>query len=221
MVAKQLYKTTLPTLKTSDTGVIALNYMEEFKVTHLPILNGEFYLGIISDNDIYNANNPSEAIGNHALSIKIPEIKEQTHIYELLKISSTYGLTTMPVISEKKKYLGSITLSDLLKGFANLAAINQPGGVIVLELEINNYLLSEIAQIVESNDAKILSTHVVSEKKDALSFQLYIKINRTDISPIIKTFERYNYTIKETIFEQPYEDDFKDRYALLMNYINM
>ena len=65
MVAVDLISQNIPPLKTSDTGQTALNLMEIFRISHLPIVNNQYFLGLISDNDIYDMNQPEESIGNH------------------------------------------------------------------------------------------------------------------------------------------------------------
>jgi hypothetical protein len=91
---------------------------------------------------------------------------------------------------------------------------------LVLELNIHDYSLSEIARIVESNDAKILSLYI-SSHIDSNKLELTVKINRTDLSPIIQTFNRYNYTIKASFHQSEYVDDLKDRFDSFMSFLNI
>lgn len=207
-------------LKTSDTGKTALSWMEDYKIAHLPIVNDQKFLGLISDLDIYNLNDFDEPLGNHNLSLSQPYVKEYQHIYDVLKLVSELGLTLIPVLDEKENYLGSITLPSLIKFFSKGLSLDNPGGVIVLELAYNNYSLTEIANIVESNDAKILSTFILSDE-DSNKIELVLKINKIELAPILKTFERYNYFIKATFSEDTDQDDLRDRYNLLMNYLNV
>jgi hypothetical protein len=80
--------------------------------------------------------------------------------------------------------------------------------------------LSEIARIVESNDAKILSSYI-SSHIDSTKLEVTIKINRTDLSAIIQTFNRYNYTIKASFHQSEYVDDLKDRFDSFMSFLNI
>ena len=160
MLASELIKDIIPPLKTSDTGLKALDWMEEFKVTHLPIVNKEDFLGVISEDDILALNKPDEPIGNHSLSLMRQFIKEDQHIYEAIKLITKMKLSLVPVLDVNEHYLGVITLPDLVEAMATLTSVNSPGGIIMLELNINDYSLSEIAQIVESNGASILSLYV-------------------------------------------------------------
>ena len=220
MIARHLIMDGIIPLKTSDSGKTALSWMEDYKIAHLPIVNDQKFLGLISDLDIFNLNDFDEPLGNHNLSLRQPYVKEYQHIYDVLKLVSDQGLTLVPVLDDKENYLGSITLPSLIKHFSKGLSIDNPGGIIVLELAYNNYSLTEIANIVESNDAKILSTFILSHE-DSTKIDIVLKINKIDLAPILKTFDRYNYFIKASFSEDSDLDDLKDRYDLLMNYLNV
>ncbi|MCC6251193.1 MAG: CBS domain-containing protein [Bacteroidia bacterium] len=220
MYARELISDDIPPLKTSDTGDRALEWMNEFRVSHLPIVNNIDFLGLISEADILDFNSAKEAIGAHRLNLSRPFVYDYQHTYDVLKVMSSLKLTVIPVLNDKEQYLGLIHLSSLLQHFAEMASMKESGGLLVLELNLHDYSLSEISRIVESNDAKILSLYV-SSSVDSTLLELTIKINRTDLSAIIQTFNRFNYTIKASFHQSEYVDDLKDRFASFMKYINI
>jgi acetoin utilization protein AcuB len=220
MIAKDLISDTIMPLQTSDTGMTALNWMEEFKVSHLPIVNNNDFLGLISEQDIYERNSYDEPLGNHALSLQNPSVNENQHVYDIIRNVHELQLTLIPVVNDKNHYIGSITLKCLTKYFARLAAVDNPGGIIVLEMGVHDFVLSEIARIVESNDALILSLYVMN-LPDSTKLQVTIKVNRMDISPLISTFNRFNYNIKESFFRSDYDETLHDRYDSLMRFLDI
>jgi len=221
MLAKDLLSDVVPSLKTSDTGLQALSWMEIFRISHLPIVNNKEFLGLISDTDIYDLNMADEPIGNHNLSLFSPYVTSDQHIFEVIELVSRLKLTIVPVLNQEKHYLGLITMNDLIQRFANLAGLKDPGGIIVLELHQKNYALSQIAQIVEGNDAKILGLYL-SSSDESMKMELTLKINRTDLSAIIQTFNRFNYTIKASYHEDEDMDSFySSRYESFMRYLNI
>jgi len=207
-------------LKTSDTGRTALEWMEEYKVSHLPIVNNQEFLGLISELDIYDLDNFDEPLGNHKLSLKNPYVFDSQHIYNVLKLVNEQNLSLVPVLSEKGNYEGSISLQNLVKYFARSLSVNNPGGIIVLEMTYNDYSLTELAKIVEENDAKILSTFIINHE-DSTRLDVFLKLNTVEISSILKTFERYDYFVKASYGEEDDLDDLKERYNSLMNYLNV
>ncbi len=195
--------------------------MDIFRISHLPIVNNQEFLGLISDKDIYNLNMAEEAIGNHKLSLFSPYVLLSQHIYEVMEIFSRLKLSVVPVLDDQKNYQGLITLNDLLQSFANLSGLKHPGGIIELELGVNDYTLTEISQIVEGNDAKILSMYV-SSPEDSMQMTVTLKVNTTDITSIIQTFNRYNYSVKASYMESDeLEDLLHNRYEAFMKFLNI
>ncbi|MCD6201609.1 MAG: CBS domain-containing protein [Bacteroidales bacterium] len=221
MLAKDFISGIVPALHTSDTGQKALNWMEVFRVSHLPIVNDKEFLGLISDTDIYDMNMADEPIGNHNLSLFSPFVYLDQHIYEVIEIVSRLKLTVVPVLDRQKNYLGMITNHDLIQYFAGLTAVKNPGAILVLELHQNDYSLSQIAQMVESNDAKILSMYIQSHE-DSTKMEVILKINRTEVSSIISTFERYDYNLKASFMNNQELDSFyASRFDEFMMYLNI
>jgi acetoin utilization protein AcuB len=220
MIARQLISDIITPLKSTETGADALGIMDEFRVSHLPIVDQEQFLGLISDTDILTYNNLSEPVGSHPLSLTNAYILENQHIFDVIRIIDTMKLTLLPVLDEKKHYLGSITLTTLFHNLSDLMALNNPGGIIILELNDKDYLLTEIAQIVESNDAKVLGMFITTFP-DSTRIEITLKINKIDVGPVLQTFIRYNYTIKASFSEDTYRESLQERYNSLMNYLNI
>ncbi|MBW6502502.1 MAG: CBS domain-containing protein [Bacteroidales bacterium] len=221
MVAKDLISEIVPALKTSDLGQTALNWMEIFRVSHLPIVNNQDFLGLISDSDIYDTNQPEEPIGNHPLTLLKPYVTADQHLFEVIGLASRLKLSVVPVLDSKNHYKGVITTNDLIRHIAGISSLEQAGGIIVIELIERDYSLSQIAQIVESNNIKILSMYITSPP-DSTRLEVTLKVNSNDLVSVIKTFDRYNYDVKTWITDDDSMDRFySERFDLLMKYLNM
>lgn len=220
MIAKELISASVLPLKTSDTGLVAMHWFDEFRVTHLPVVGDSQLLGLISEDDIFTEGSFEEPIWNFQLKLQNVSILHTRHIYEAIKLFADYKLTTLPVVDEKGAYLGVITLADIVKNLASTVAVNNPGGILVLELNANDFSMVEISKIIEDNDAKILSFYITSPA-DSTRLELTMKLNRIDIQPIIQSFIRYDYTIKASFFESDYFENLRERYDLLMTYLNV
>ncbi|MFO7655625.1 MAG: CBS domain-containing protein [Bacteroidales bacterium] len=221
MYAKDLISDVVPALKTSDSGQKALYWMDIFRISHLPIVNNRDFLGLISDKDIYDLNMSEEPIGNHNLSLFSPYVTTTQHVYEVMELASRMMLTVVPVLDQNNQYQGLVTLTDLLHYFADMSAIKQPGGILVLDINASDYSLTQIAQIVEGNDAKILSLYITSHQQST-QMEVTLKINRLDLSSVIQTFNRYNYTIKASFMNQDDMDAlYENRYDAFMRYLNI
>ncbi len=221
MLAKAMITGNITPVKTSDTGADALAIMEDFKVSHLPIVNDVELLGVISDTDIFNMTRIDDPLGSCPLSITGAYVREGDHVYEVIKTFNEHRLTLLPVVNDKNHYVGVITMQTLTDCIACITAVNNPGGIIVLEVNEKDYSLSEIARIVESNDAKVLSMYLKSVP-DSTKLEITLKVNRIDIGPLLQTFNRYNYIISASFSDQDlYNEGLQDRFDSLMNYLNI
>ncbi len=211
----------IPALKTSDTGITALNWMDIFKVSHLPIVNDEEFLGLISENDIYDLNMPEEPLGNHQLSLLRPYVTEEQHVFEVMEVLSRLKLSLVPVLDSSKNYLGVITLMELLQYFAEISAMRHKGGIVVLEMNSNDFSMSQISQIVEGNDAKILAAFITTHP-NSTQMELTLKLNVTDLTSIKQTFNRYDYNIVGAFMKQDDEADLmNDRLNFLFRFLDI
>jgi len=221
MIAKQLLTDLILPVKNSDTGTDALYYMDEYKISFIPVVEEGGFLGLISETDIFNMQNPDQILSEQDLRYRKIFIRENQHILDVMKIMSSEKLAVLPVLDEKDHYQGSITSDKLTEHFTKMVAVDNPGAIIILELNQSDYVLSQIAQIVEDQDAKILSLYVTPEK-ESTRMELTIKLNQMEIQAIIQALNRYNYTIKATYTEdQERDEDLRDRYDSLMNYLNI
>ena len=221
MIARDIISDNIPPLKVNDTGEKAIEWMYEFKLTHLPLVDHEKYIGLVSEDDILDFNDTKEQLGKFLKNLYKPFVREHEHIYEVLRVATNLKTAIIPVVDEKENYLGIITLQSLLYSFAKMSSINDPGGIIILDIEHKiDYVLSDIARIVESNDAHILSLYIDGDSADG-KHTLTIKVDATDIKHIIATFERFEYKIRAFFNESDMVEIIKDRYDSLMNYLNI
>lgn len=220
MIARELIHIELPELTMEDSSVNVLNLMDEYRVSHLPVLEGRRFIGLVSEEELLTIDHPTKGLlhGNHELM----DIKVQAgqHLYDIIDLIYEHHLTIVPVVDDDDKYLGSITLTCIIEGLAKTQAVHDPGGIIVLSMNAHDYSLQQIAGIVEGNDAKILSSTLTTSQNSS-QIEVTLKINREDLNPILQTFNRYDYTVKSFYHESELSDDLKDRYEELMKYLNM
>ncbi|NVO02726.1 MAG: CBS domain-containing protein [Bacteroidetes bacterium] len=220
MIAKDLIDITFLPLKSSDTGNIALAQMDEYRLSHLPIVDNSIFQGIISDIDIYNFNAQDETLDNFLLTLNKTHIIDTHHIFDVIKAFYISKLPILPVLKNDNSFVGTISLYSLVMNYSEASSITNPGGIIVLELNSNDFSLSEIAQIVESNDAKLMNFHITTFH-DSTKIEVTLKINKIDIQSVLQTFNRYNYIVKASFSENNQIEDIKERYDSLMNFLNI
>lgn len=221
MIAKELISDVIPSLRLDDKGQKALNWMEIFRISHLPVVDNHQYLGLISDKAIYDLNLIDKKMDECREFFLQPHVHSNQHIYEVASVLSELKLSLVPVLDLQHSYLGVVSVMDLSQKFSELVAVHEPGGIIVLELNPIDYSMAQIAQIVEGNDAKILSFYI-SKEKDSKELIVTLKINQVDLSPLIQTFVRYDYAIKAVFMDESILNNmYDDRFNQLMKYMNI
>lgn len=220
MIAKDLITERIPPLLHTDTGETALRWMEEFKVDHLPVLKNSRYVGLVSEEIILDRMHIEDTLDKLFEHLPMLYVNADAHVYEVLYIIATQKVTVVPILDNNEKYLGCTDINRIMQFVAGIGGIKDEGGILVLEVNKVDYSLAQIAQIVESNDAKILSMYITSSK-DTNRIEITIKINQIELDRIIRTFERYEYQINATFQKSQFDDDVKSRYELLMKYLGL
>ncbi|GAB1464080.1 CBS domain-containing protein [Pedobacter sp.] len=220
MLAEKLISNKIPPLRTSDTVGNALERMNEFKLYHLPIVNETQYLGIVAEEELMEARSQDTAIGALPLALLNSFTYANAHIYEVIRLFSEFQLSIVPVLDQYKNYLGMVSINNVLSYTANLYAVNEPGGIIVLNINNRNNSLAHMSQIVEADNAQILSSYV-SSSPSATKLEVTLKINKLDLSGIVASFERYDYEVKAVYNNSNNNDDSMDRFNSFMNYLNV
>jgi CBS domain-containing protein len=220
MIASQLIVDLLPPLKPSETFGKALLWMSEFKVGHLPVVDKNNFLGIVSEEDILDSSLSEVNFLSNIIQLDSVFIYEYQHIFEVMRKMSEFQLTVMPILNRNDEYVGCTTLSHLMTIASNTTSIKEPGGVIVLRVNSKDYSLAEISQIVESNNARILSSYITSSD-DTSEIDVTIKLNKKELGAILQTFQRYDYKVIETYQKEDDFDDLKNRFDNLMNLLDL
>ena len=219
MQANQLISSSINPLHPDDDGAQALSLMDDLRVSHLPVVRNSFYLGLISENEILEWQSTDDLIHDHLPNLMAPYVLGTQHLFDIIEVLEENSLSVVPILSEEKKYLGAISNRKLLYTIAKSAAVKSIGGVIVLEMNQNDYSLSEISRIVESNNAKILSSYITS-LPDSTKMELTIKINITELEMIIADLKRFEYKVMASYQDNSSNDDMTERYESLMRYLN-
>jgi len=220
MNALELLSEEIPPLTHTDTGEKALRWMDEFKISHLPVIKNGNFVGIISESDILDKLNLEDKLDILFDHLPRAYVFQNAHIYEVLAKISEHRLSVIPVLDQDEKYIGCISIQHLTTLIANTGSIKENGGILVLEINSIDYSMAQIAQIVESNNARILSSYIMSPS-DSTKLEITLKINQVELASIIRTFERYDYTIKASYQKSRTDDDIQFKYDALINYLNL
>jgi len=220
MIARQLIQEEVLPLLFTETVSQALVRMDDYKVSHFPVVDQGFFQGVVIEKELLGLADISQPISPEIIHYEDFYINDDQIVYDLLALVSKQKLSIIPVIDAENHYLGCITISSLLGFLSHSLSADSPGGVIVLEVSEVDYSLTEIANIIESNNAKILNVLLVSGL-DSTRLTVIIKVNLINISFILRTFDRYKYNVWASFGEDIGQEDMKENYDSLMNYLKM
>ena len=220
MLAIDIINIDIPPLSMNQSGEDAISVMEEYMVRHLPIVEDREVMGMVSEEMILD-NDQDAMILSYRGSDSPVFVHSEDHILEILAFFAKTNLTCVAVVDAQIKYVGMITLQQLMMRFATEYSFDEPGEIIVLELNKVDYSLTDIRRIIESEKGTILSCLISQQREDSNILLVTLKINLQDIQYVKATFERFNYNIVAAFSEVKYVDTLSERYEALMHYLNM
>lgn len=220
MLTRDLLSQSLPTLQLQDKIFNVLQMMNDCHVSHLAVADGDKFAGIVSEEFLMQTPDDTLEIGSHRDGFLFLFVNEKEHFLKALQIAVDNRLSIVPVVGENSELLGVVSYRELLKKASEFINVKEPGGLIVLELESNNYSFSELSRLVETNDAQITQLNTSIDPETGL-MQVTVKINKAEISDIVATFQRYEYNVKYYFGEELYENELRSNYDNLMNYLKL
>jgi predicted transcriptional regulator len=205
---------------TFDTKVAdAKLFFKETAFSHFPIVKKNVLIGLISKIDIDEIDTNEKKLEDFSYLIKLFYAEQSENLLELVKIFAANETNLVPVIKENHTYLGYLDLIDILHVYNETPFLNNEGVVLVLEKEIQDFSFSQVCQIVETNNGKVLGLFI-SEISGAI-VKITLKFNAREINEIIQTFRRYNYNVLSKHKEDFYLEDLKERSDYLQKYLNI
>ena len=220
MLTAELINDNIPRLQLQDTVRKALQLINDYRVTHLPITVEDKFLGLISEDDLLDADDEKltmEVLQEH---FNPSYVKENVHFLNAVNYSNQYQTSIVPVVQQGNELVGVITIVDLLKTIGNFSGANEIGGIIVMEMERSQFAISEISRIVESNDATILHLNTTIHPDTGL-LTVTLHLNKKETTAIVAAFERYEYDVIYNFTDEKFEDNIDTNYRHLMNYLDI
>jgi hypothetical protein len=221
MQAYEFINNMIPPLKFTDKVKMALSWMEEIRTDVLPVVHEGKFKGLITDELIYTLNNGELTIGEVELESEACFVFKDKHIYDVLRTSSEFQTSMVAVIDRENVYHGVITLEDAISAFADTLSIQSQGGVLILSMFMTDYSLFEIARIVESENAKILSSFISNDPLDDSKIKVTLKVDKTELRHIKATLERFGYRIIDHFQEESGISSEHDRLGNLLRFLDI
>ncbi|MBU2940033.1 CBS domain-containing protein [Lacinutrix sp. C3R15] len=206
-----------PTLTNSVRDLQVL--FQQLTYSHIPIKNEEgVYLGCISETDIH-CFETTKLVKDILYSAEGFFVREDTNWLDTLEAFAQNATNIMPILNKKNNYIGYYELKDIISLFNETPFFSEAGAILIIEKGLTDYSFSEISQIVESNNGKLLGAFVSKIENDIA--EITLKIGNTGLNDIMQTFRRYSYNVVSGHEEDSYMESLKERSDYLNKYLNM
>lgn len=219
MIAEQLINYMVPPLKPGDDIARAKQWMDEFRVKELPVVKDNKLLGFISEDLLYDSEIMRPEVGAYPLVGESCIISATSHYYDILKVQNDHQLEMVAVVAGEE-FKGVVLISDILKEFAKTAIVNSQGAIVTLQTSLNDYSLSEIARVVEMNGSTLLGANVRPDNDDPALIEIVLRINHQDVNQIATGLSNSGYKVTSSFNTEDNSFDEKDRYGLLMKFLD-
>lgn len=210
--------TTIPIFKIEDTFEKVLEFFRDTTYSHVAIQQEGRFLGLISENNTDNLL-PETKIETLRYELESFFVRPETNWLDVLEAFARNEANLLPILNDKEEVLGYYDLTDIVSVFIDTPFFTDPGSILVVATGINDYSFSEIAQIVESNNAKLIGGFITDTQNDII--QVTLKITANNYDKVVQTFRRYNYHILFGVSDDSFLEDLKNRSDYLDKYLNV
>jgi len=219
MFCGQLISSEIVPMTLQDKVGNASLLMEELRISQLPVVADETFLGLVSEEDLLDEadETPLEKLQDYFLK---SAVNINDHFLVAVKFSRLFHLDIVPVLDEKNELEGVLTTESLFRELSNFVGAGEPGSIVVLEMERKDFSLGELNRLVESNDAYITQLNTQVDPASQL-ITVVLKINKEEISDIIATFQRHEFNVRYYLGEELFKNELQENLDHLMNYLNM
>ena len=205
-------------IDSQDTIAVVQDFFDELNFSHFPVVEEEIYIGSIASNDIETFDS-SKKVLDFRYSLEGFFARSSMVWLDVLEVFAKNNTNLVPVLDEKNNYVGYYEITDIIKFFNETPFLSEQGKIIVVKKREVNYSASQITQIVESNEGKLLGLFVSAT--DGENIEITLKISVGPVNEIIQAFRRYDYEIVSEHNEDNYINTLKERSDYLEKYLNI
>jgi len=178
--------------KITDSAEKVLEFFQANSYSHVAVEEDGRFLGMFSENDAETLV-PQTKLEDFRYELEGFFVRSETNWLDVLEAFARNEANLLPIVSENGKVNGYYDLADIVSVFIDTPFFTDPGSILVVATGINDYSFSEIAQIVESNNARLIGGFITDSQNDVI--QVTLKITTNNYNKVVQTFRRYNYHI--------------------------
>jgi len=209
---------TLPVFEVTEALEKVIHFFGTTTYTHVAVTENALFLGMLTAEDL-RCFEPEKKIEDFRYELDSFFVTNETPWMDVLEKFTHGESNLLPVLNDAHRVVGYYDLADVVATLTTTPFFTEPGGMLVVAKGLKDYSFSEISQIVESNNGKLLGAFITAYQNDVI--QITLKIGTANLNEVIQTFRRYNYTILFGNNDDQFMEDLKQRSAYLDKYLNV
>lgn len=220
MIANDILHLFSSPLSAATSALEALARMDEYGVTHLPVIEGGNYLGLVSEAELLSWGEQHTVA---SAPLFAPYVLPDSHLIEVIVAMNRYEVDVLPVVSSEGVYVGAIAYAAVIKGLGTMCQTLHAGATLLLTMSAADYSVGLLSRLAEENDTTIINLLSYASPRDVGRLQVCIKINREDATPYMRALERYGYQVENLLQPSERGDDahLRSKIDELIHYIEM
>lgn len=220
MLTSSLINQNIPRLQPADTVAKALQLINDFKLTHLPVVSEGLFLGLISEEDLLDVEDGKGTVEFLSAALIQAAVRDDVHFLQAIQVCIRYETNVIAVVDKNKLLKGVITTNLLLNALGSFAGAGENGGMVLLKMEPSQFSASEICRIAENEGCSVLHLNVMSDLQEGI-LEVALIVNKQDIGALVNSLERYEYQVLHYIGREEVENEIRNNFRHLMNYLDI
>ncbi len=173
----------------------ALGLMRSHNVRHLPVMEGERIVGLVTDHALSTAWFPSlleDVCVADVMDSSPTLIQADQTIYQAARLMYNRRLTGLPVV-EDGRLVGIITMVDLLKLFVSLMGLLMETVRLEVAVHPAQESLEEIHALIRRAGGEVVSVTLLSSSDQERIYSF--RLERTELEPITQALTQAGFRV--------------------------
>lgn len=202
LLVRDLMTRELVTLGPEASVAEALQLCRERRIRHVPIVENEELVGIVSDRDLREASpapddpNREEAIQD----LRVGDIMNQEVVTVHPQDPTGYAakemyerkLDALPVMDEQD-LIGIVTSTDVMRALVMLTGVHESGSQVEVQASNKSGVLADVAEIIRDLEVDIVSALSAPEKR-AGNRTMVFRLTAEDPSTVVQSLQMAGYS---------------------------
>lgn len=209
---------TIPVFEVGDSLKEVIHFFTHSTYSHVAITEDGMFMGLLgeADLDTFQETSPIEEF---RYQLEVFSVLPEATWLDILEVFTRNEANLLPVVNSENRVLGYYDLNDVVDLFTDMPFFTEPGAILVVSKPLRDYSFSEIAQIVEGNNTRLLGAFITSIENETA--QITLKIGDSNLNEVLQTFRRYHYQVLSGSIDDKFLEELRQRSDYLDKYLNV